>query len=354
MSTSDAAYLQSVYELAFLPRLTAFNAGESMGGDMGLEPDNFPDDYRSSFNECFNHELMWRTYSTFKIDANKIERDSFEDLGFESDGGGAKINPYGGTVRTQNLDDRDPNVDPTHIDASPLMAVFANTPESWWAASANTSAGVEDRNSASEFNKKYAFSQTSDTGNMTMLNWNDLCTKSDEKQDMKDLPIAENFRYELWKAMCMAGAYDDTQGGDSNWDIDEWENVYDDLWGRDNNDPERLMGARLRSSEKNLKLFNVDRQFLYGYWRDCFAVKQQLFLIFVRAEPAMMGGGAIRQTPPQLGARAVALVWRNPYRSSKSYMTTADTDDNSSGLPVANVPDNAPHQTRVLFYRQFD
>ena len=74
-------------------------------------------------------------------------------------------------------------------------------------------------------------------------------------------------------------------------------------------------------------------------------MKQQLFLIFVRAEPMMMGGGAIGQTPPQLGARAVALVWRNPYPGSKSYMP-----ENAEELHNANTP----HQTRILMYRQFD
>jgi hypothetical protein len=54
-------------------------------------------------------------------------------------------------------------------------------------------------------------------------------------------------------------------------------------------------------------------------------------LIFVRAEPAMMGSGAVGQVPPQLGGRAVALVWRDPY---------------------AKQP--GPHKTRVLFYRQLD
>jgi len=63
----------------------------------------------------------------------------------------------------------------------------------------------------------------------------------------------------------------------------------------------------------------------------------------------MMGGGAIGQTPPQLGARAVALVWRNPHRGSKAYTDTGDDGGDTSAAPA-----NAPHQTRVLFYRQFD
>jgi hypothetical protein len=85
-------------------------------------------------------------------------------------------------------------------------------------------------------------------------------------------------------------------------------------------------------------LYGVDRKFLYGFWHDAFANRQQLFLIFVRAEPMMMGGGAVGQTPPSLGARAVALVWRDP----------------EIPKPVSGSAIDTPHRTRILFYRQFD
>jgi hypothetical protein len=52
----------------------------------------------------------------------------------------------------------------------------------------------------------------------------------------------------------------------------------------------------------------------------------------------MMGGGGSLM-PPQLGARAVALVWRDPREPEKN----ADDED------VV-----APHRTRILFYRQLD
>jgi hypothetical protein len=110
----------------------------------------------------------------------------------------------------------------------------------------------------------------------------------------------------------------------------DWELAFNDLdWAGNNSD---LAGADFKG--QTVDLYDVDRKFLYGFWRDSFAVKQQLFLVFVRAEPLMMGGGAIGQTPPQLGARAVALVWRDPTINEKD--------------------PNAPHRTRVLFYRQFD
>jgi hypothetical protein len=52
-----------------------------------------------------------------------------------------------------------------------------------------------------------------------------------------------------------------------------------------------------------------------------------------------MGGEGVGQTPPQLGARAVALVWRDPNA------TVSSNDEGINGYP---------HRTRVLFYRQLD
>ena len=86
---------------------------------------------------------------------------------------------------------------------------------------------------------------------------------------------------------------------------------------------------------------DVDRKFLYSYWRSCFANSQQLFLVFVRAEPAVMGGSSAGHTPSQLGARAVALVWREP----KSSITNPTGTGSTSGFP---------HRMRILFYHQFE
>ena len=109
-------------------------------------------------------------------------------------------------------------------------------------------------------------------------------------------------------------------------DVNLWEDQWNSLdWDGQNSD-----FCGVTSSDLNV-LSDCDRKFLYGYWRECFAPLQQLFLIFVRAEPLMMGGSD--SMPPQLGARAVALVWRDPY----------GTGDNTK-----------PHRTRVLFYRQFE
>ena len=53
-------------------------------------------------------------------------------------------------------------------------------------------------------------------------------------------------------------------------------------------------------------------------------------------EPLLLGGGTADQLPPQLGARAVALVWRDPATS------TSGTEN------------GYPHRTRLLFYKPLD
>ena len=103
-----------------------------------------------------------------------------------------------------------------------------------------------------------------------------------------------------------------------------------------------------------------ERKFLYGYLKGCFANTSQLFLVFVRAETT--AGGAVGS-----GARAVALVWRDPAAPSngglpltgvgkdnaQKYLrpSTADGPEESWRFQRRDYP---PHRTRVLFYHQFD
>jgi hypothetical protein len=118
---------------------------------------------------------------------------------------------------------------------------------------------------------------------------------------------------------------------DTKVDAPNWKTVFNNLdWDiAKEDDPSTFLGVDLGAD-----LHSVDRKYLHAYWKECLDNRQQLFLVFVRAEPSMMGAGSVGQMPPQLGARAVALVWRDP---------------------VGN-PDKPeyPHQTRVLFYRQLD
>ena len=266
LSCSNQGYLQSIYEVAMLPRIS------DLKGQGDLVMGNLPTpsggtDYATGLGGLAHGNFMWKTYNCFATSG--ATRDDFEGIGAANLGNACKVNPY-----AQSVDS--------------LMAAFANTPYSWAVASTNNMDLAASDLKAVNFNKKYAFSGMNA---QAKFEWEDL------------EHVAEEFQAKIQSA------------GD-------WETAWDQLdWDGDD-----LFGSAAQD------LSDVDRKFLYGFWRDSFANKQQLFLIFLRAEPMMMGGGAIGQTPPQLGARAVALVWRDP-----------ETGEAGN-----------PHRMRVLFYRQFD
>jgi len=285
MGVSNQGFLQSVSELSFLPRTsTDLGGGDPIFGDTSglLNPklgNVFPSG--NNLSDLAHGNLMWRTWRLYNMPGSGYARDDLYDMGIYTTSKGFAVSPFS---------------DATNV----FMAAFANTPCSWWAAYEDN----EDINPASmtaaKFNQSYAFNGVN----------------SSAKFDWKDLTrVAGNIMY----AMRNSG--------------NNWQQAFDTMdWAGTSSD---FCGINFEGDTDDL--YEVDRKMLYGFWRDCFAVKQQLFLIFVRAEPTMMGGGAIHQTPPQLGARAVALVWRDPNRSGQT------------------GPNGAlPHRTRVLFYRQFD
>ena len=292
LATSDQGYLQSIYELAFLPR---FSDLESVDGNPHLGYLKNPDDGRNAIvgkdiKEPANADLMWRTYRPFAT-VDSATADDFEGLGFTSAGTGFKVNPYSTSTNV-------------------LMAVFANTPVDWRMASTNNSdVGVQKlrKMKAAEFNRDYAWNEYSADSKFA---WSDL--EAVVGQFMRKMR-----EYQNWKKA--------------------WRNLG---WRYDPQTPDEFCGVEL--SDTTDDLWGVDRKFLYGFWRDCFAAKQQLFLIFVRAEPMMMGSGYAWSATHQLGARAVALVWRDPTRTTAE---SSQGEGQSTGYP---------HRTRVLFYRQLE
>ena len=288
MFVSDQEYLQSVYELAFLPNLSGLtHSGDAVMGNCNT-PERSTAGYPQSIADCANGSQMWQTYRCYDLleDSGSVRssRHNFEDVGLVLNDSAFRINPY-----VQSVD--------------ALMPAFANTPCDWRAASTNQiEIAVSVCDSAANFNKNHAFSAMNGKAKFA---WDDL------------KKIAGNFR-------------DNVRSSNG-----DWEAAFDDLgWDL----PEFCMPSGETLSGNTDDLYGVDRKFLYGFWHDAFANRQQLFLIFVRAEPMMMGGGAVGQTPPSLGARAVALVWRDP----------------EIPKPVSGSAIDTPHRTRILFYRQFD
>lgn len=278
MFVSNQNYMQSVYELAFLPNISDLDkSGKNNFHGYYEAPSR--DAYAADITQCFHYNLFWKTYRCY--DGAAGNRHDFERLGLVLNDGAFRVNPF-----SQSID--------------ALMAAFANTPYDWSVASTNDTLPTSLSDSecrAKKFNEEYAFSEMND---MAKFAWADLKN------------VAENFRDRMRSA-----------NGD-------WEGVFDNL-GWDADEFCQPAGKSLTSTDP---LDAVDRKFLYGFWHDAFANRQQLFLVFVRAEPMMMGGGSVNSTPPALGARAVALVWRDP-------------EGSSGGVDV-------PHRTRVLMYRQFE
>ena len=327
MMTSDSRYLQSVYELACLPRLTNLEnyGNDQLRGNMDSLADASFVAFPASFNDTRNRHLMWMTYNPiYRRGAAGYEqhptqsdarRDPFTFLNLVNRGNGFRVNPFS---------------DMTNV----VAAAIANTPTDWWAAGLDPDgqAGVDDstRKNAKTFNQKHAFSEFNDKAKFA---WKDVerisgnIVKAMHSNSMRQNPSLPDGVEQFWQ-----DAFDekidwsgDVKGGGD----------YKEYFAELVND-ETGTGNQVLDSLTD-DLYDVDRKFLYGYWRECFAAKQQLFLVFVRAEPMMMGGGKVGAVPPQLGARAVALVWRDP----------APAQGHENDIKY-------PHRTRVLFYRQLD
>ncbi|MBP5285934.1 MAG: hypothetical protein ILO34_07525, partial [Kiritimatiellae bacterium] len=283
MSVSDQGYMQSVYELAFLPRLTNLDdagaGGSSLRGNCIKESSGGIANFYSGKTQTLNYRLMWKTFDLF----DPVEAERMREFNIFQGAHGQRVNPYS---------------DSTNV----LMAVFANTPVDWRCASTNNVDELE-KMSASSFNSKHAW-----------CGYSSVASQQLEYSDLEQ--VAGNFIYSI-------------RSGGVGYD---WQTAWENLWLADTGEPDQLCGVDLTGSSANI--WEADRKFLYGFWRECFAARQQLFLIFVRAEPLMIGGEGIDQASPQLSSRAVALVWRDP-------------------APVAGVG-GYPHRTRILFYRPLE
>ncbi len=333
MFTSNQGYLQSLGEFAFLPYLSQWN--DTPGSRISALLKNAPAasanaKHAAQPQDILNKVCAWRTYP--------VDHDFYEDCARPGIGIGRNYNGIQA-------------VNPYSDDEAVLMAAFAETPCDYW-TTGRIVAGAESRKEelSEDFQKivdrmgdknmsgdaikdakeclKYAFCEKNDDSSSRM-----------ESKDVKliMLRFADAFR--------AAGS------------AMPWEEVYDALPWFDGLDPKNddsfknFMGVPLN----NCPLYSIDRKFLYSYWRDCFANKQQLFLIFVRAESTALGGPG-EGTPAQQGGRAVALVWREPtsYNDGSNPDSTYPDSLASDQQKQRYYAGRRPHRMRVLFYHQFD
>ena len=289
MATSDSGYMQSKYELMFIPRFTNLKNG---GGQTGWyePPLSMRHSIPETFEDTLNKSLVWKTYCPFPEvfqdeyvkDGIRDDYEAFDSLPWTNDGSSFMMTPY-----SDNL--------------NAFSGVFANTPIDWKRSSTNRvdEAPFYFKMTAKDFNSKYAYNEwTSET----RLPWGDVLSIA---RQYMGLVRREGEPCGNWKQA---------------WQDMGWFGGERTLCGMENED----RGA----------FWSADKKFLYGFWRDCIDPKQQLYKVFVRAEPMMMGVGDLHKMAPQLGARAVGLFWRSPAKTG--------------------VDGGYPHRTRVLFYRQFE
>ncbi len=298
MNVSNRGYLQDPCELAFIPRVTGFNNTSEIRPITDAATGRIP----ASRDDCANRDIMWRTYGCFgdkgEDEVDRLRMSAGPVNGF-------RANPYA-------KDDTD--------DKLIWLAPFINTPYDWWAASTNYEHdvvketisvdpdGYAQGKGALENALKYTFGPA---GVETAVD-------ADKMKELAAVVFAE---------------LADTK------DKGNWYKRWLEMNWMSQNGSDRLLGV-----DMGVKLHSVDRKFLCSYWRKCFANQQQVFLVFFRAEPVILGGGTtstagssagVQTSPAQLGVRAVAAIWRDPRR-------TGITDD------------FAPNPMRVLFYHQFE
>lgn len=286
---SDTGRLQSLGELQFLPYTAQFRPTPSPNSFDGAfysssKYDGARLSSRTGPNNLVNHNYAWKTHWSFGeySDAKDNVKSNPYNWGILDGRGGAVVNPYSSSYEL-------------------LKAATVDTPYDWTVAFDNAGGTLSDV----------------DTYCFTPRNAKARISDDQIKEITKELKRCLTENQGSWDS-------DDTgqTPGGSQWST---------YWSPGSS----FFGVEGLSDV----IHDVDRKFLYSYWKSCFGNRQQLFLVFVRAEPVTLGGSSAGRVPSQLGARAVALVWREPV---SSISTPADGDT------------EPPHRMRILFYHQFD
>ncbi len=343
-AVSNQGILQSLGEFSFLPRLTdVYGSGVPLlsvktasGGYDGV--------VRTNPANVANVKCAWRTY--------EMNRDMYN---------------YFRQVGIGRSTSRECLVNPYTSDMTIMMAALANTPCDYWAAGGALNAIKKPTNKDTKDLQGLVSPDPSISDAANAVQKYAFSSKNNEAflQGRYLREIAETFQSNFRSKEGLRKAFlTMRRENDRAQAADVWEEVWDRIWGVNADPGESIFdysGIRLQADNPNIlfgkdvgtPLYSVDRKFLYSYWRDCFANKQQLFLIFVRAESSAIGGPG-EGTPGQKGARAVALVWRNPVASVDGGTDGLRWDVDQSYMQRDTVRDRRPHQTRILFYHQFD
>ena len=344
MQVSNQGYLQSMYELMMIPQVSPLGAWGTMDIYLGrlLERQSvrrYDGVRKLNIRETVNAELMWRTY---KGDAflvrNEYNKDPYiqEELDFREKNEYKKsaVWKLWGTIEDLNFVDStegfrvNPYTDITNL----FFGALANMPCDWWAAGTNwnDTTGLKNYMKAGD-------SETKKVKDSYLMNGT---AQYRDVSDMARFMMAE-FRHDQEDA---------NSATNSSWM--QWSDVMD-VWNWPMPALQRFDRWHMSVADNEMNnfmndLMSTERKFMYGYLKGCFANTSQLFLIFVRAQPAEGGSDG----------RAVALVWRDPASrysadSAAQYLNTEDPAfaEETWRLKNRNAP---PHRTRILFYHQFE
>ena len=323
MFVSDQEYLQSIGELQFLPfvqrlgrNVNAFS-GDFSNVDGYHGKNDFGSRSAGSAAGFANGSRFWRTYSAIRENVPDEENPYF-GLRYR----GSQVSVVSGTG--------DFRVNPFSPDSRIMSAVVADTPYDYYASSTNTAvpnscASITDPVAA----RQMAFGERG------------KCDRWDAQDIMEisaELHAAFGDAYDRYGVTDFAEALSYL-----NWETN----------GEKGDDQFSFLVPNL---ELEKPLHGVDRKFLCSFWRECFQNRQQLFLVFIRAEPLTVGGSSGDSIAnAQLGSRGVALVWRDPAPppSSNGQRKNRTALQSRSTWREQNKQ-TGPHRTRVLFYHQFD
>lgn len=308
---SNQGFMQSMGELAFLPRVKN-HFTDAWGSDFwGRRWMNLRGgEYISGLNEYATSvsgglaDMVYRTYEPWD---DSDTGDNLFGCGIAEAPSGGYVNPYSDNAKV-------------------LMAAIANTPVNWWAAAGTNTVTDAQRgqNANDTVGRRESNFRTLQKG--LEFAFNEKGNAASEDRELK---------YDALKNLAngMSNAF--REGVKSGKD---WKQIYDSWDWTPTGTPFSWAGDDFTD-----QLDAIDCRYLHSFWRGCFANRQQLFLVFVRAESTALGGSGEGQIPPQQGGRAVALVWRDP-------------ETPNGGNDNAQIDSTAyrPHRTRVLFYHQFD
>lgn len=333
MFTSDQEYLQSIGELAFLPRV---GDPGTAGNELNRHYSGYSDFHARPFDNRIGataaavlgnlgqEEFYWRTYATF-------DNGDGIDCIYSMREGGTSAND--GTPCEITAGNNDFRANPFSRDSRIISAVVEDTPFDYFAASTN------------DLNTLYSPEKSTPADAK-----NNVFTGS--RQTSRDYIRGFSRLADGMRQGFAAGALSaDAQTGKNK----NWQDIYKSLkWASNSTGDDQLdiFGVDLDDP-----LHCVDRKFLYAFWRECFQNRQQLFLIFLRAEPLTVGGmGFGSLAAAQLGARGVALVWRDPAPPTRGRTARKPRKD-FKDLPNQwreALEASGPHRTRVLFYHPID